>query len=119
MSSREWLFRLDDTLDALRRIQSYIKGLNLQQFEEDQRTIDAVVRNLEIIGEAARHIPDSVLQEYPDIPWRYMRNMLIDKYFGVDTGIIWQTITHDLPILQSQLESVKNKTLEELRLGAK
>lgn len=121
MSSREWLFRLEDILEALERIHGYVKGLDLQQFEADQRTIDAVVRNLEIIGEAARHIPDSITQEYPLIPWRYMRdmrNILIHEYFGIDTGIIWQTIAQDLPVLQSQLELVKNKILEELHLSS-
>lgn len=104
MSSREWLFRLEDILDALNRIQDYIKGLDIQQFEADQRTIDAVVRNLAIIGEAARHIPNSIIQEHPVIPWKYMRdmrNILIHEYFGIDTGIIWQTITQDLPMLLS------------------
>lgn len=111
MSSREWLFRLEDILDALERIQNYIKGLDLVKFETDQKTIDAVVRNLEIIGEAARHIPDAVIQEYPNIPWRHMRdmrNILIHEYFGLDTSIIWETISYDLPILKSQLEVVKN-----------
>ena len=112
MSSREWLFRLEDILDALERIQRYIQGLDLSKFEADQRTIDAVVRNLEIIGEAARHIPDSVIQEYPTIPWRHMRdmrNILIHEYFGLDTSIIWQTIAYDLPILKSQLELVQTQ----------
>jgi uncharacterized protein with HEPN domain len=92
MSSREWLFRLEDILDALENVQKYIEGLDLQQFKSDQRTIDAVVRNLEIIGEAARHIPNTIIQEYPHIPWKHirdMRNVLIHEYFGVDISIIW------------------------------
>ncbi len=91
MSFREWLFRVDDILDALVRIQQYIHGFDLQKFESDQRTIDAVIRNLEIIGEAARHIPEFITSEYDDIPWRYMkdmRNILIHEYFGVHTEII-------------------------------
>ncbi len=119
MSSREWFFRLEDILDALERIQQYTDGLNLQKFESDQRTIDAVVRNLEIIGEAARHIPEPLVQEYPLIPWKYMRdmrNLLIHEYFGIHTGIIWETITNDLPPLQSQLESIKKDKLTLLTI---
>ena len=109
MSSREWVFRLEDILDSLGRIESYIGGVDLKEFETDQRTMDAVVRNLEIIGEAARHIPDYIINEYSDIPWKHirdMRNILIHEYFGIDTGIIWQTITHDLPFLKSRLEQI-------------
>lgn len=112
MSSREWLFRLEDILDSLERIQNYIKGFDLHKFEVDQRTMDAVIRNLEIIGEAARHIPESIVEEYPNIPWRHirdMRNILIHEYFGIDTTIIWQTITYDLPRLRPQLESIIEK----------
>jgi uncharacterized protein with HEPN domain len=110
MSSREWLFRLDDILDALGRIQQYTLNLDLQLFESDQRTIDAVVRNLEIIGEASRHVPESIVREYAHIPWKYMRdmrNILIHEYFGIHTEIIWQTIVHDLPPLKLQLEQIK------------
>lgn len=116
MSSREWLFRLEDILEALERIQRYSVGLDLQQFATDQRTFDAVIRNLQIIGEAARHIPNSILQQYPDVPWRHMqdmRNILIHEYFGIDVGIIWQTIVHDLPTLRSQLENIRSLTLED------
>jgi uncharacterized protein with HEPN domain len=111
MSSREWLFRLEDILDALERIDEYIQGLDLQTFEADQRTIDAVVRNLEIIGEAARHIPGFIVQAYPTVPWRHirdMRNLLIHEYFGVDLKIIWRTISYDLPFLRSQLKQIKD-----------
>ena len=109
MSSRLWLFRLEDILDSLERIQQYIQDINLQEFKSDQRTIDAVVRNLEVIGEAARYIPESIVEEYPDVPWKYMRdmrNVLIHEYFGIHTEIIWQTITHDLPLLKTQLKKI-------------
>jgi uncharacterized protein with HEPN domain len=109
MSSRNWIFRLEDILDALKHIHQYIHGINLDQFKSDQRTIDAVVRNLEIIGEAVRHIPDPVIQEYSDLPWKYMmgmRNILIHEYFGINTDIIWHTIKHDLPPLKHQMEKI-------------
>jgi len=110
MSSRDWLFRLEDILEALERINQYIQDLDLRQFGTDQRTVDAVIRNLEIIGEAARHVPDFIEKEYPSVPWRHirgMRNILIHEYFGVDIGIIWQTIAYDLPPLRDELEKIK------------
>lgn len=115
MSSRDWLFRLDDILESLERINEYTEGLNLQDFEEDQRTIDAVVRNLEIIGEGTRLIPNFIEKEYPTVPWRHMRdmrNILIHEYFEVDIEIIWQTISQDLPFLKSQLEDIKKDQLQ-------
>ena len=99
MSSREWIFRLEDILNALVRIQQYTQGFDLKRFDEDQRTIDAVVRNFEIIGEAARHIPEAITKKYPEVPWKYMkdmRNILIHEYFGIHTEIIWQTIIDDM-----------------------
>jgi hypothetical protein len=113
MSFREWLFRLDDILTSVERIEEYIADMDFQQFETDQLTIDAVIRNLAIVGEAARHIPDSEIQKYHYIPWKHirdMRNILIHEYFGIDMEIIWQTVTHDLPLLKPQLEDIKKVT---------
>jgi len=109
MSSRKWLFRLEDILGALERIHNYTQGMDLDHFKSDQRTIDAVVRNLEIIGEAAKHIHNSIIQEYPCVPWKYMkgmRNILIHEYFGINSDIIWHTVRYDLPPLKSQLEKI-------------
>jgi len=86
MPSRERLFRLNDILDALARIHEYTISFNLHLFELGQRTIDAVLRKLEIIGEAVRHVPGSLVQEYSHTPWKYMldmRNILIHEYFGI------------------------------------
>ena len=109
MSSREWVFRLEDILNALKQIDHYINGMDLSQFKLDQRTVDAVIRNLEVIGEAACHIPDSLIQKYSDIPWKYMkgiRNILIHEYFGVNMDIVWHTIKNDLPKLKTQIEEI-------------
>jgi uncharacterized protein with HEPN domain len=112
MSSREWLFRLEDILDALEKIQEYTRDLDQKKFALDQRTIDAVIRNLEIIGEAARHIPDFVVQDQQDVPWKYMRdmrNLLIHEYFCIDTSIIWETVLNDLPPLKDRLKKLKQE----------
>ena len=117
MSSRDWFFRIEDILDALGRINQYIQGIDLDQFKSDQRTIDAVVRNLEIIGEATRHIPEPIIQNHHQIPWKYMmgmRNLLIHEYFGVNVEILWQTVKHDLPPLKHHLgEIIQDKQSKE------
>ena len=79
------------------------------QFYQDGKTIDAVIRNLEIIGEAARFIPNEVLDRFPEIPWvkmRGIRNILMHEYFGVSLPIIWHTIQNDLEPLILPLEKV-------------
>lgn len=106
MSPRDWHLRIDDIIDALQTIASYIDGFTYDQWTNDRKTIDAVIRNIEIIGEAANHVPEDIQSRYPDIPWvqmRSIRNLLIHEYFGVDIDIIWQTITDDLPDLLKKI----------------
>jgi uncharacterized protein with HEPN domain len=97
---RDWRLRIEDILEAAARIESYITGLTFEQFLTDRKTTDAVVRNLEVIGEAARHLV-TIQEDLPsDIPWADiagMRNALIHAYFGVDLGIVWQTAIADVP----------------------
>ncbi len=103
MPPREWMFRLTDMVEAMERIDSYIDELDLNLWLSDNKTIDAVVRNLEIIGEAASHVPNEVQKQNSDIPWKEIkgiRNLLAHEYFGVDNEIIWKTITQDLPFLK-------------------
>lgn len=75
-------------------------------WHEDEKTVDAVVRNIEIIGEASSHLPDDILERYGDIPWpfiRGIRNVLAHEYFGVDVEVIWKTVKEDLPALKTAL----------------
>ena len=109
MPSRDWRFRIEDMLEAIGRIEEFVHGRNLDSFLNDRRTSDAVVRNLEILGEAARNIPEEIVSRYPEVPWkkaRDMRNVLIHAYFGVDLPSVWQTIQEDLPPLKAQLTTV-------------
>ncbi|MCD6527771.1 MAG: DUF86 domain-containing protein [Desulfuromonas sp.] len=109
MSARTWEFRIQDILEALTRIESYVRSITYEQWVNDDKTVDAVIRNLEIIGEASNHIPQAIQNAYSDIPWeqmRGMRNLLIHEYFGVDIEIIWKTVVNDLPGLRKQLENV-------------
>lgn len=109
MSPRNWKMRLEDILISIERIQTYIEGMNYSQWSHDHKTIDAVTRNLEIIGEAANNIPWGIITRFPDIPWahmRGMRNMLAHEYFGVDIEVIWKTAIEDLPELKKQIERI-------------
>ena len=109
MPSRQWRFRIEDMLEAIGRIEGFVQGMDVETFLHDLKTSDAVIRNLEILGEAARHIPDDVVSRHPDVPWkkaRDMRNVLIHAYFGVDLASIWQTIQDDLPPLRAQLNAI-------------
>jgi uncharacterized protein with HEPN domain len=106
--------RVEDILESLERISSYTHEMTQDVFVSDSRTFDAVVRNLEIIGEAARHVDEAVLQAAPEIPWdtmRGMRNVVAHEYFGVDPSIIWQTVRHDLPPLEAPLRRLLRQPL--------
>ncbi|MCK5785825.1 MAG: DUF86 domain-containing protein [Candidatus Sabulitectum sp.] len=100
MPSRNWEFRVQDILDAIDVITEYVEGMTLSSFKNDQRTIDAVVRRLTIIGEASSRVPTTVIKESPNVPWgemRAMRNFVVHEYFGISVDILWNTIQIDLP----------------------
>jgi uncharacterized protein with HEPN domain len=103
-------------LAAAERIERYVAGLSFEAFCDDEKTIDAVIRNFEILGEAARCVDDAVATRSPGIPWadiRDMRNILVHAYFGVDLGTVWKTIRGDLPDLRRALAEL----LEQLPPG--
>jgi uncharacterized protein with HEPN domain len=90
---RDFRLYLDDILEAIQQIRTYVADQNEETFANDRKTQDAVVRNLEIIGEAAGNLPDQVRQGEPEIDWRKitgLRNILIHEYFGINLPIIWQ-----------------------------
>ncbi|HMX38696.1 MAG TPA: DUF86 domain-containing protein [Saprospiraceae bacterium] len=96
-------------LEALKRIQLYTEGIDFEHFEEDDKTKDAVVRNFEVIGEAAAKLPSEILAQHPDINWSSIigfRNILIHRYFGVDYGVVWNIAQARLPELSQQLRVV-------------
>ncbi|MFH1235611.1 MAG: DUF86 domain-containing protein [Parcubacteria group bacterium] len=112
MSPKNWKIRISDILDCIEYIRVYTQDLTLSEFQADQKTIDAVLRNLEIIGEAARHTPKEITKRYPDIPWdemRTMRNIVIHEYFGVNLNIIWHTTQVNLPSIVDRLNEILEK----------
>jgi uncharacterized protein with HEPN domain len=91
------------------RIASYVEGITRSEFEADQMRIDAVIRNLQIIGEAIKKIPDSTQKKHPNIPWREiagLRNRVTHVYFDVDINIIWDVVWFELPILKTQIQQI-------------
>jgi len=106
---------VEDILEAMDKIERYVKGLTYERFAKDSMVVDAVIRNLEVIGEASRNIPEDAKEKYPDIPWRRMiglRNIAIHEYFGVDFGIIWEIITKNLPETKPKIAAML-KSLNE------
>ena len=109
MRRREWRFRIEDILECIARIQRYISGLSYDEFSQDQRTVDAVIRNFEVMGEAARHVPSEVEAHHHQVPWHQMRairNELVHGYFGVNLAVVWDAIHSDLPPLVPLLQAV-------------
>ncbi len=109
MSKRAPTLYLKDILSSIEFIEEFIEGILYDDFASDRKTIDAVVRNLEIIGEAAKNIDKEITNEHPEIPWERMismRNKVIHEYFGVDTEILWETVTIDLPSLKEKIKNL-------------
>ena len=103
---RDHRLYLDDIIEAVRRIKEFTNDMDFDDFKADIKTQDAVVRNLEIIGEASGRLPEEVHLSAPEIEWRKIvgiRNILAHEYFGVDLEIVWKTVKEDLPILKERL----------------
>lgn len=107
---RELNAYFEDTLTAIEKIERYTKGMSKEEFGKDEMIIDAVVRNLEIIGEAVKKIPDDVRAEYDEIPWRKiagLRDILIHEYFGININIIWDVVENKLSPLKKVMFNLK------------
>jgi len=112
MSKRPDKDLLDDILICMDKIQSYISGLSYDEFVVDSKTQDAVIRNIEIIGEATKKLSESIRNQHNKIPWKAIagtRDRLIHGYFGVNIDIVWEIATQDIPKLSSEMKEIKNK----------
>lgn len=103
---------IGDILGSIRAIEEFVKDMPLDRFMADDKTSSAVIRKLEIIGEAAKNIPDSIKKKKPNVPWKEMagmRDKLIHFYFGIDYNLVWQTVKNRLPELKKELLSLLEK----------
>jgi len=117
---REYADYLRDILDAAGKAQRFVEGIDFRAFKGNDEKVFAVVRALEIIGEAARQVPASLRTRYPDLAWRDitgMRDKLIHAYFGVDVDVVWRTVQDELPLLQSAVQRML-QDLEQKPSGA-
>lgn len=102
MPLRTWEHRIADITEAIEAVLEYTAAMSFEQFVSDRKTIDAVIRNFIIIGEAASHLPEDFIAMHSDLPWREMRdmrNIAVHEYFAVDNEIVWETLKKNLPPL--------------------
>ncbi len=117
MSKRDWRLFVEDMLESIDLIEEYVAPLNLDNFKKDRKTIDAVVRNFEVIGEASKFVPDDIKAKHSEIDWPAilgLRNRIAHEYFGISLSIIWTIIKDELPRLKSQLKSMLHKEANNL-----
>lgn len=110
--SRDWRLYVEDIAVACGKVENYTAGMTQEAFVADTRTYDAVVRNLEVIGEAAKRIPVDVRQQVPTIDWRKMaglRDVLAHGYFGIDNDILWDIITRHVPLLKEAVRQLREE----------
>ncbi len=104
-----WGDYISDVLNSISEVGDFTRGMNYTSFVRDRRTINAVIRSLEVMGEAAKRIPEEIRRKHPDIPWKRMAGMgdkLIHEYAGVDLETVWDVITEELPPLKPLLEKL-------------
>ncbi|MCH8569046.1 MAG: DUF86 domain-containing protein [Balneolales bacterium] len=109
MSKRKPDVYLQDILESIEHIQRFLEGVSEEDFYENVEKQDAVLRRLEIIGEAVKHLPEEIRDKHPDIPWRQiagMRDIIIHEYFGVTLDMIWVVATEDIHDLKAKVEEI-------------
>ncbi len=109
MSRREPELLLEDIIESIQKIKSYTNGMSSKEFFEDDKTLDAVIRNFEIIGEAANRMPEEIRDNFNDVNWhriRGFRNRIVHDYMGIDYEIVWEIIVNDLEELQQQIQHI-------------
>lgn len=112
-AQREWRFYLDDMIAFAEKVMTYTEGLDQANFVSSGLHYDATVRNLELIGEAAMHVPEAVRQTHSAIPWRKIiatRNRLIHGYLGIDNDTLWSIVREDIPDLLNKLKLLRERS---------
>jgi uncharacterized protein with HEPN domain len=106
---RTYRLFLEDMLLSMNRVAEYINGISYIEFKHDYKTVDAVIRNFEVIGEASKNMPKEIKDKYPMVPWEemyLMRNKISHEYFGIDYEILWDVASNYLPENKSQIEKI-------------
>jgi len=109
---RDYRAYFRDILEAIRKIKRYTENINFEEFADNELIQDGVVRNLEIIGEAVKNIPEDVKRDNPDVEWRKiagLRDILIHAYFGVDVEVVWDIVKNKVPKLKEKIENILSK----------
>ncbi len=117
MKARQIEDYLQDILEAISAAEEFILGMTLEEFKQDKKTIFAVTRAIEIIGEATKQIPPTIREEYPQIPWKSiagMRDKMIHQYFGINLQVLWDTVEQDLPPLKTTIKEIFNNISNSL-----
>jgi uncharacterized protein with HEPN domain len=110
--NRTFLHHFNDISESISKIKGFIQDLTYEQFCEDEKTQYAVIRALEIIGEAAKQIPDEIKDQFSNLPWQEiirMRDKLIHHYYGIDVEVLWNTVNEDLDQLQDIVQALISK----------
>ncbi len=106
---RNYEVALQDVLDAISNVAEFVGSKTRDEFSNDKKTLHAVLRNLEVIGEAIKSIPAEVRRRHADVPWKRiggLRDVLIHQYFGIDVDIVWNIVENKLPELRQQVETI-------------
>lgn len=117
MINKNILLFIEHVLESIRDINAFTLNVtSKKEFAENKEKLNAVIRSLEIIGEAVKNIPISFREKHPQIPWKKMaglRDIIIHQYFDIDLDIIWSTIKEDLPILEKHIKKIKEELIKE------
>ncbi len=115
-AKRGAILRISDMIDAINMIETYTSGFDLKRFSDDRLTQDAVIRNVEIIGEAAKNIPEEICLKAPSIAWREVkaiRDVIAHNYFGIKIETVWAVVVEEIPILRTALEKLLSDIKKE------
>jgi uncharacterized protein with HEPN domain len=109
MRARDYRDYLQDILEAVDDIENFVDNMTYEQFVKDRKTLNAIVRSIEIIGEASKNIPESMKAKYKELPWKQMagmRDKLIHAYFGLDLETLWKAVTENIPPLKKSIQKI-------------
>lgn len=107
--SRDPSLRLEDISEAIEIVEGYLEGYDFERFTNERKTVDAVTRRLEVIGEAVKHLPESMTEQYPEVPWRAIagfRDVIAHSYFRAEDSIIWDASTEGFKALKPAVEEL-------------